>query len=106
MKLKQLTFGLLLVYFTLHTDTDTCMHICILTADYTVNPVFRGHSKKKTNFRLMQVKSIGEHSAILSTSIKIPFVVKIIVLSFFGVAASDRLYFVDNLHMLSVLLRS
>ena len=23
----------------LHTDTDTCMHICILTADYTVNPV-------------------------------------------------------------------
>ena len=28
----QMTFGLLLY---LHTDTDTCMHICILTADYT-----------------------------------------------------------------------
>ena len=23
----------------LHTNTDTCMHICILTADYTVKPV-------------------------------------------------------------------
>ena len=25
----------------LHTDTDTCMHICILTSDYTVKPVLR-----------------------------------------------------------------
>ena len=46
----------------LHTDTDTCMHICILTADYTVKPVLSGHSKKKTNYRLMQVKSIAECS--------------------------------------------
>ena len=42
--------------------------------------------KKKTNYRLMQVKSIsmlqGEHSAILSTYIKLPFVIKIFVLSF------------------------
>ena len=45
----------------LHTDTDTCMHICIFTADYTVNPVLSGHSKK-TNYRLMQVKSIAECS--------------------------------------------
>ena len=45
----------------LHTDTDTCMHICILTAAYTVKPVCR-HSKKKTNYRLMQVKSIAECS--------------------------------------------
>ena len=48
----------------LHTDTewlsDTCMHICILTADYTVKPVLSVHSKKKTNYRLMQVKSIAE----------------------------------------------
>ena len=41
----------------------------------------------KTNYRLMQVKSIAEcskeHSAILSTIIKLPFVIKIIVLSIF-----------------------
>ena len=30
----------------LHTDIDTYMHICIFTADYTVNPVLSGHSKK------------------------------------------------------------
>ena len=46
----------------LHTDTDTCMHICILNADYKVKPVLSGHSKKKTNYRLMQVKSIAECS--------------------------------------------
>ena len=67
----------------LHTDTDTSMHICILAADYTV-----GHSKKKTNYRLIQGKSIagwmlqGEHSAILSTSINLPFDIKVFVLSF------------------------
>ena len=38
------------------------MHICILTADYTVKRVLSGHSKKKTNYRLMQVKSIVECS--------------------------------------------
>ena len=42
----------------------------------------------KTNYRLMQVKSIadcskGEHSAKLSTFIKLPFVIKIVVLSIF-----------------------
>ena len=46
----------------LHTDTDTCMHIFILADDYTVKPVLSGHSKKKTNYRLMQVKSITECS--------------------------------------------
>ena len=55
------------------------MHICILTADYTVNPVLSGHLKKKTNYRLMQVKSIAE----CSKGIKLPFVIKIFVLSFF-----------------------
>ena len=49
-----LTFGF--------TDTDTCMHICILTADYTVKPVLSSHSKKKTNYHLTQVKSISECS--------------------------------------------
>ena len=56
------------------------MNICILTADYTVKPVLSGHSKKKTNYHLIQVKSIaayskGEHSAILSTFMKLPFVI-------------------------------
>ena len=43
----------------------------------------------KTNYRLMQVKSIaeciaeGEHSAILSIFIKLPFVIKIFDLSIF-----------------------
>ena len=44
----------------LHTDTDTCMHICMLIADYTVKPVLGGHSKKKTNYCLMPVKSFAE----------------------------------------------
>ena len=72
------------------------MHLCLLTADYTVKPVLSGHSKKNTNYRLMKVKSIA---AILSTSIKLPFVIKIFVLSFF-----EWLYCIDNLHVLSVLL--
>ena len=54
---SQLTFGCIL---NLHTDTDTksCMNICISTADYTV----LGHSKKKTIYLLMKVKSIAECS--------------------------------------------
>ena len=51
---------------------------------YTVKPVLSGHLKRtlklvfKTDYRLMQVRSIaecskGEHSAILSTFIKLPF---------------------------------
>ena len=34
----------------------------------------------------------GEHSAILLTFIKLPFVIKIFVLSFFGVAVLHRFY--------------
>ena len=39
----------------------------------------------KTNYRLMQVKSIAEweHSAILLTFIKLPFVIKVFVMSIF-----------------------
>ena len=61
---------------------------------YTVKPVLSGHSKRipKIGF---QDKSLlnagkkccrmlrGEHSAILSTFIKLPFVIKIFVLSHF-----------------------
>ena len=46
----------------LHTDRDTWMHICILIAHYTVKPVLSGHLKKKTNYRLMLVRSIAECS--------------------------------------------
>ena len=61
---------------------------------YTVNLCKGAFLKKywklvfKTNYRLLQVKSMAEcskgsiqHSAILSTFIKLPFVIKILVLS-------------------------
>ena len=58
----------------MHTLTDIII--------FTVKPVLSGHSKRqklvfKTDYRLMQVKSIaecskGEHSAISSTFIKLP----------------------------------
>ena len=58
---------------------------------HTVKPVLSGHSKRrpklvcKIDYRLMQVKSIaeGEHSAILSAFIKLPFAIKTFVLSIF-----------------------
>ena len=64
------------------------MKVAILN---TVKPVLSGNSKRrpklvfKTNYCLMQVKSIAEcsYSAILSTFIKLPFVIKIFVLSVF-----------------------
>ena len=59
----------------------------------TVKPVLSSHSKNgqklacDIDYCLMQVRSIQnaprEHSAILSTSIKLPFVVKTFVLSSF-----------------------
>ena len=69
-----------------------------VTPRYTVKPVISGHSKRKpklvfkNDYCSMQVKSIAEcskgsivleHSAILSTFIKLPFVIKTFVLSFF-----------------------
>ena len=51
----------------------------------TVEPVLSGHSKRtqnlvfKTDYRLMQVKSIAEHSAIASTFIQLPFSIKTFV---------------------------
>ena len=63
----------------LYLHTDTCMHICILTTDYTVKPVFSGHSEKKTNYPLMQVKSVAECS---KGCYVLLCVIKIFVLSF------------------------
>ena len=57
-QIKLTTVDIWVVY--LHTDTF--MHICILTADHKVKPVLSGHSKKKTSYCLMQVKSIAECS--------------------------------------------
>ena len=54
---------------------------------------------KKTNYSLMQVKSIkGEHSVILSTFIKLPFVIKIFVLSAF-----ERPFYTGFLYMIKPL---
>ena len=63
------------------------MHICILTADYTVKPVLSSHSKKEDQLSLNAGQKYcrmlqGEHSAILLTFIKLPFVINIFVLSF------------------------
>ena len=63
----------------------------LIPYSYTVEPVLNRHSQKdhklvfKTNYRLMQVESIGEweHSSILLTFIKLPFVIKTFVLSIF-----------------------
>ena len=79
---------------------DVSMHamtLCICKASYIITihqTCLNGSLKKKTkivfktDYRLMQVNSIaecsnGEHSAILSTFIKLPFVIHIYVLSIF-----------------------
>ena len=64
----------------LHTDTDTCMPICLLTAENTVNPVLSGHSEKEDQLSLNAGQKYcrmlqGEHSAISLTFIKLPFVI-------------------------------
>ena len=66
-------------------------YIVTVPHEHTENPIESGHSqgpKKmvfKTDYRLMQVKSKlqGEYSAILSTFIKLSFVIKILVWSIF-----------------------
>ena len=56
--IKLTTVNIWVVYFTYTlTQTLECIH-----ADYTVKPVLSSHSKKKTNYRLMQVKGIADCS--------------------------------------------
>ena len=81
--IKLTTVDIWVVYFT-YTLTQTL--VCIYV--YTVKPDLSGHLQKEINYHLMQVKSTmycrllqGEHSAILLTFIKLPFVIKILVLS-------------------------
>ena len=71
----------------------------------TVKPVLSSHSKRrpkmffKTDYRLMQVKNRmlqGEHSAIPSTFIKLPIVIKDLCFVYFRVAASDRFYCISH----------
>ena len=56
---------------------------------YAVKPVLSSHSKKKTKIGFQGQSSLNagqkywEHSAILSTFIKLPFVIKTFVLSIF-----------------------
>ena len=67
--------------------------VCTIKGMYSVKPVLSHHSKRrptlvlKTDYRLMQVKSIAEcsHGAFCNTStfIKLPFVIKTFVLSIF-----------------------
>ena len=56
------------------------MHICILTADYTVKPVLRPLKKEdqlSLNAGLKYCRMLQEeHSAIILTFIKLPFVIK------------------------------
>ena len=61
--------------------------ICISSTDYKVDPVLSGHSEQKTNYLLMQAKSIAEcfkPSAMLLTFIKLQFVIGVFSLFFFG----------------------
>ena len=71
-----------------------CAYNPLPSFENTVKPVLSGHSKRtpkqvfNTNYRLMQVKifcrmlQVG-HSAILSTFIKLPFVIKIFAFFYF-----------------------
>ena len=75
--------------------------ICILSTDYTVDPVLSGRSEKKTNYRLMQAKTIAEcskPSAMLLTFIKLPFVIGVFFLSFLGGCLKTR-FSVSNTNM-------
>ena len=65
------------------------IEVLFQTKPSTVKPVLSGQSKRtpklffKTDYRLMQVKSIAECSKGSITFIKLPFVIKIFVLSIF-----------------------
>ena len=63
------------------------MHICILTADLYSKICLKRPLKKDDQLSLNAGQKYcrmleGEHSVILSTFIKLPFVIKIFVLSF------------------------
>ena len=77
---------------------ETCMPQLYFSTDAnkmpTVKPVLRGHSKRRPKIGFQDRLSLnagqkycrmlqGEHSAILLTFIKLPFVIKLFVLSTF-----------------------
>ena len=70
-----------------HTDTDTCMHICIYSKTCIKRPLKKegqlSLNAGEKDCRMLQ----WQHSAILLNFIKLPFVIKIFVLSFFWVDA-------------------
>ena len=63
-----MTVCLLIVEFLGNSHLLTCQCVRIIANNDTVKPVISGHSKRrpklgfKTDFRLMQVKSIAEYS--------------------------------------------
>ena len=66
-----------------HTETCTCMHVCIDCCKTCLEHQLKKEDQVSLNpgqkyCRMLQ----GEHSAILATLIKLPFVIKIFVLSF------------------------
>ena len=77
--IKLTTVDIWVVYFT-YTLTDTCMHIIhCMYIDYTVKPVLSGYAKKEDQLSLNGGQKYcrmlqGEHFAMLSTFIKLPFV--------------------------------
>ena len=81
---------------------------------HTVKPVLSGHSTRrpklvfKTDYCLMQVKRIAEHSAILLNFIKLPFVIKIIVLSIFetGLTVYEDLFIIKSKAKSKVILQT
>ena len=87
--------------FYLHTDTDTCVHICILSKTYLKRPLKKEDqlylNADQKHCRMLQ----REHSSILLTFIKLPFVIKIFVLSFLsGCIWQVLLYWQPTLYFL------
>ena len=84
-----------------HSDVDWSAVVCecVISLSYSLALLYPSKTKHKTkevylgfgfenqnyntNYRLMQVKSIAEYSAIRSPFIKLPFVFKTFVLSIF-----------------------
>ena len=62
LKLVKMIKNFVKILELLRDRLEVCVSVCILTAEYAVKPVLSDHSKKKTNYRLMQVKSIAECS--------------------------------------------
>ena len=79
--------NMFLCIYYMHVLVMIIIPLCIYSKTCVKRPLSKDQKLVlKTNYRLMQVKINAEcskHSAILSTLIKLPFVIKIFVLSIF-----------------------